>query len=306
MQTITILLLDLPTHFILIYVKNRLNIKLTFLYLKTFKKKRKWFKNRLSDPKTYKSYSLKNGKVEKIVVAFESAQTFKGKTIWCECFYFSDQVIEGKLIEKEIAEIRKFYRDTKKPIYLDQSLVDPYHVEKLKKAGFEVDSILLKGKISESLKVIQKKSIELQDGFDIRVPTPKDFQAILKVEIKAHMKEATSIASKFGKKEKDLFSGFYPTLTKEKSLFVIYDDKNRPIAHAAWIIRNKMGHVGLLAFSPDYHGQGLAYILYETLFKGMRKKRFSFYTGLTSTSKVLGFAKKIKRKPCEYTLVHRV
>lgn len=266
------------------------------------KKAEEFFLKFLRNENIYKSFSVRNGIVEKLIFAFEENHPLKGKIIACPSFFISSN--NPKEIMQEFVEIRKFLKNKKASIFYSVSLNNKKALQAYLNAGFKIDATMLRAKVTDSLKAVHSKSIELAEDFEIRVPQKKDFNALLNVEINAHKSDPTSVVQDTGKKFKDGFKSLFTDLTKRKLLFAVFNEKGNPIAHIGVAARAKeIAHIMFIAISPEYQGQGLSYILYERGLKKMKEVGAKEYTGFTSTKKVLRLSRKLKRKPKEYTLV---
>lgn len=266
----------------------------------------KIFLEKLHNPKVYKSFSIRNDTVEKLVIAFQEDHIFMGKCIVCWQLRFSKTLYTSNAVKEENFEIRKFFRASKKPIYLNVNLRDREIPKTLVKAGFETNGVLLVGKISDGLKAVRSKSLELAEDFDLRKPRRSEFHAILKTELKAHRAEPTSVVKRTGDVFRKSFKGIFENLVKHNLIFAVYNENNVPVAHmGVFAPTNKSAAIMTIAIQPEYWGQGLSYILYEAGFERMKELGASRYEGFTSTTKVLNLSKKLKRKPHEYIMINK-
>jgi hypothetical protein len=261
-----------------------------------FKKK---IKKELENDEFYQSYSSVNGRVTKLILAKKNYNPFEGQIVQCWSFFFDSKIYSPEMIEREVTEIRKFLKACKRPLYnVDH---DSSQIENLLKVGFQFKGSLLLGKVSDGLKGILKKNLELNDGFVFDRASGKDISSLLKNEILAHKLEMTSVLS-YSKSAINEMKILMKEMIQDNALFVIREGR-KPIAHIGNFYQDKKGHIAVICVAPEYQGQGLAYLLYESSLRDMKKRKCVYYTGFSGTEKVLKMTKILKRKPVSTQLV---
>ncbi len=291
----------LEDFFIMTLKEDYRNLHAKELPAKSVKSISKIFQEKMADDDVYKSFSFVNGNVDKFILAFKYDCPFEGKIIKCWLFSVFNTSISKAIIKTEIGLMTKFFKTSNRPIKVAYHVTQKDLLANLFQSGFRIEGQKLIGKIIDGMKYINKKQIELCEGYEIKVPPKRDIKRMMKTEQDIHLHEPTSVAT-YTKKSIQVMSQFMETMIKGKSLFCVYDELKSPIGHIGIMYNQGIGHISTIAVSREYQGQGLSYILYEKAFREMKKRNIKRYTGYTATHKVLKQARNFKRHPYIYSL----
>ncbi len=217
--------------------------------------------------------------------------------------------------KKLLSEIGKEARKNKKEKKIKRMLItvsadETHWIESFKKSG-KLTYIELVGKTDESivrLKKLLKKETKPK-GFSFSRLKASDVPALVKLDIESHLKDPSSrmrdiFLKPIGKK---LMKNFYRNLVKSGKCFVLRKD-GKMAGSIAWFIDQK-NHYGLVAsifVAENFKGQGLSKVMYLKLLEEFKRKKCPYYIGSSTTENVLLLAKKIKRKPMNYSFIVRI
>jgi len=264
----------------------------------------KHFDITISHKRCYSSYSITNSKVNYLIIAYTENCPFEGDIITCWNFDVLKEEKSKPLILDQISKIRKFLNAPKRNI----KVVCPVHEEiilkNLLKSGFQINGQKLKGKTQDGLNFIQKKNLTLNDGFKFKIPKKSEIKKLMNIEKDVHAHEPTSVVN-YTKKSIAMMSKYMGKMIETKSLFAVYDEFDKPIAHIGLLFYDGIAHIGTISISRAYQGQGLAYILYEKALRDLKRRKIRIYTGYSATKKVLKMAKNLKRTPVDYNLTYK-
>lgn len=254
------------------------------------------YNDKLNDPNVYKSFSIRNDKVDKFIIAFKEDCPFEGKIIKCWRFSFFKKNLSKDIMLEELNSMFKFFKTKKRPIKVAYDADEKTCINNLITLGFNLDAYKLIGNINDSLKYIKSKQLELEDGYRVHIPKKSHIKKMMILEVDIHKHESTSVAS-YNKKSIDIMSSFMSEMIDNKALFAIVDSGDNCVGHIGIMFNQGIGHIATIAVSRNYQGQGISYLLYEKALCELKRRGIERYTGFTATHKVLDQARKLKRTP---------
>lgn len=260
------------------------------LTAKARKKLLKNFQVSLNDKDVYTHYEIKNGKLLKFIQAKVVNHSFDGKFI-----YISPLLLEHKkMIPSELKQVSLFY-DNQYTISL-RSL--PENIKNYKKLGFKIKGFWLSGNVNKSLKRLNEisKNNPLDGDFE-EMNYDRDMNKVVRLIVDAHNKCETSIV-KFNTPDRlKKMKGHLQEMSEQRSIF-LYKVNNK-IVGAIGYLKNKdvpgTALVGFIAVTPKLQGLGISKNLYKKAFEDMKSKKIKFFTGISSTDKVVGLSQRMKR-----------
>lgn len=166
------------------------------------------------------------------------------------------------------------------------------------KQKMDITGILLIGKVVDGLEKlgpIKKSQITLS------LMQEDEIEEVLNLEVLAHRKSQTSRVRNYSKEKA---RGLFTFLFSKKLAFVAKNKTGEIIGVVGFNFDvMECGYVMCIAVHPDFQGQGISKLLYQRILLEFKKKKIKFYLGTTTTTEVLGFAKKLKRTPIGITFV---
>jgi len=264
-------------------------------------------KKLLRDTKNYLSYEIHNGKIIKLVFANFRFEPVEMDRINVMCFYIDKQKLNIKMVKEELRKLHEYFLPKKINLSLSTSVFETKLIKYFKNLGFVIKSTKLKAQTSDSYLAISKmclKPLPVYYSID-HMEYDKDIDAVMKIELRSHRNEPTSIVHNLPRKEFESFRYFLKELSLKKTVFVLkFNEKTiGVIAHNIRKNVSRNSTVTTVSIDPKFKGSGLSKYLYKTLVMDLKKKNVDEYYGYSSTKQVLRFAKILQRHPIRYSLV---
>lgn len=267
---------------------------------------RRSVKKTLKNDEVYKSFSWKNGVLDKAVIAFANDNPLVGKCIYIEMLYIASGLKITDLIKDELEGLKSFFKKPYRKVMVSLPSSEQKMIDVLNKSGTEVHAYLTLGSVDYGLKVLTKKIKKYNfEEYEISPMSYKlDITKIIDIEKKAHAYDKSSTVKNYNKKLVEMDKQYFIKICKDRSawklthknktigVISIYNDyysKGIPIIHSISIL-------------PKYQGKGLANLLYHHILTYMKNNNNKRYLGFSSTSSVLGLGKVMKREIIEYCL----
>ncbi len=205
-----------------------------------------------------------------------------------------DTELKKNEVKKIIEKVKSFDRRIKNSHFYVDYGGNLHHA--LEKCGAKNIGNVLYAKVSDGIKAVS--NIE-NANYKIKRPTEEDIEELVNLEYLAHR---ASLTSRVGHISKKMVRQLYQNMIKRKAYYMITSDG--VIVGTVGIAENKikLGFIMTVAVHPDYQGLGISKLLYKQAFSHWQKKGVQFYSGVSTTTEVLGFAKKLKRTPLKVYL----
>ena len=247
-------------------------------------------KTKLKDPKNYLAYGIENGVVTKLVLAHIHDNPLEGKGIKLLCFKIPGY---GKVeVKKEIIKLRDYFKKKSLFLFINATQDEPQLYRTLMSLRFCIIGRYFEGDLEKSLTQIKK-----YPEYQIENLEMSDFNEALRLELRAHRHEPTSVVHKIKKKNWNFFAEHVKTLVPKKQVFIIKERK-KIIGLICYTKREGSKAsvmVSSIAVHPQYKGLGISKALYVGLLRELKKRRISKYYGYSNTKQVIKSAKKMER-----------
>ena len=123
----------------------------------------------------------------------------------------------------------------------------------------------------------------------------RDIRELVNLEYQAHKQSSTSRCGIMPKKN---FEGFYKFVLKSNRQCIVLKENNVIIGSIVFGINGfGIAHVMSIAVHPDHQKRGVSKMLYHKMLKELKRRRVKCYSGVSTTTEVLGLAKKLNRVP---------
>ncbi len=245
----------------------------------------------LNSESNYKNFELKGHDVTKMVIAVCDTH-FGEKIIMCNTFIFAKGV-SAESVKHEIKQIKSFDSTKKLPLFISVLASDLPMLKIMESLGYNPWSYNLVGKVDDVLSRL--KVPDNSPEFIVIIPSKRSISELVQGEKAAHQSEATSCVGKWSKKKEAECIKHYRQWLKAK-MVVAVKSKNKIIGALAVMGVGSNGHIGTIWVHPKFQGNGISKMLYQAGLQKMKEKKYVDFTGHTSTTKVLNYAKKINRK----------
>ncbi|MBT3982534.1 MAG: GNAT family N-acetyltransferase [Bacteriovoracaceae bacterium] len=255
------------------------------------KKITNFLKSSFNDENSYCSFSVKNGQVEKFILA-RSAADIGGNLIAISHFHFKD-VPSKQELNKVIQSIMDFFPSLNS-IVIGVSPSDKKVTRILKGNKFFIAANEFIGKTSDGIRYLEKTE-KTSDVLIREMKFKRDIDSVLKIERRAHKEDGSSRIQSYSKKLQIEMKSHYQKMAKLGTAFVA--TKNEKVIGAVGSYPNgKLSLIATIVVDPKSQGQGVSKKLYLRALKDLEGRRSTFYKGQTTTSNVLAMGKKMKRK----------
>lgn len=174
----------------------------------------------------------------------------------------------------------------------------PEDIKNYKKMGFKIKGLWLSGSVNKSLNELKKISNKnhLAGNFE-HMNYDRDMNKVVRLIVDAHNKCDTSIVKFNTRARVKKMKGHLKEMSKQQSIFV-YKVNNKIVGTIGYLQNKEVlgtALIGFIAVDPKLQGHGISKTLYKKAFEDMKSKKIKFYTGVSSTDKVVGMSQKMKR-----------
>ncbi len=252
------------------------------------KKVKDLYKVDIENPKFSCQYSYKRTKLDYFFLYWADEDI--GKKI-----ITSDFVVPPKWSSKKIKELVQdiFNKDKRIKVAHFYTPIRSRIHSQLLELGAVNSGYHLFGTVTEGLQYLSQyeydKEIEVCDLKE------SDIEEAIELEYWAQKLSPTTRCGALPRKE---IRGFFNSLIKRKRKVILAKENGKIVGIIAPSINDfKVGHIMTISVQPNEQKRGLSKLLYCEALKYLKSKKVEVYSGVSTTSEVLGLSKRMKRKP---------
>lgn len=164
--------------------------------------------------------------------------------------------------------------------------------KQLKSRGANFSGNKLLGSVDDGLRYLSQYEFDKDVG--LSEFTNDDVEEAVELEFMAHGMSETSRCENMPRK---MFRGFIKHVIANKTRSIVARENGVILGHCV-VFKDSygLGHIMSIAVHPDHQGRGVSKFLYYHAFKYFKSKNVKVYTGVSSTTQVLGLTKRLKRE----------
>lgn len=255
---------------------------------------RKNFQSSLENPKV-KTYmkSLNSKELSYFYQVFKSSDI--GKTI-ALCQISALNRTSKSFVEDIVINTRNFDKRLK----LAQFFVPSNNSlkTKLESLGAQNSGVMLLALVKDGLDYLG--SYEYDSNVQVKRLTKRNYKELVKLEYYAHKE---SLTTRCGGMSRSKYESFYKFCLKSKHSSIVLVENDIIIGTLIYdSSKPGVAFIMSIAVLPSEQNRGVAKLLYYEMLKDLKRKGIKVYFGVSTTTEVLGLAKKLKRKPVAHLL----
>jgi hypothetical protein len=265
---------------------------------------RQFLRGLLSDPKVYTRYTIANGAITDLMMAWRQSLSGRDDAVDSLSFF-----APGTDVVREVAAARAHF-PAKEPRPMMVSLLPEQTAfrKTLERQGFALDSCLLIGKVRDGL-VASKKRLATVDRSGLtltRMDFDKDLAAVLRLDDLCRNSDPScrgyGLPRAGRRRDMTNFLTRACAYPPNPVLLMRHGKTLAGVVVASAPPKNEDGLLGAISIHPDFQGRGLAHWLYHEALAALDAAGVRWYRGYSSTDAVLGLAPQMKRKVAEVIL----
>ena len=251
-----------------------------------------------ADKKCFVSYRVEGGKLRWVWASKVVPDDFEGRLIFVKPFFMDQAMIKSGLIERLADRARKFHKAGKLKVQFSLSWAEKEKMALCAERGLKIANNLLAAKVTDSLKYLSGKKLAQPEGYTLaELDVKRRLQEYLRVQIAALKSDRTSSMYAMPKERiRKIFLKFHADKPETKTFGVSYSGRLAGVCTVSISKRpRKTGLLASICVLPAHRGKGLSTALYYAGLSWLKSRGVERYNGISTTERVLGNAKKMKR-----------
>lgn len=265
------------------------------------KEGKKAIESSLNDPTHSHSYRTVDGILQTMIRSWSAPDAFGVPTLNVEPFYLDENENFSEELQIKIKELEKQVSSDEEKLSIKLFGFQENLYDFLLKFGFEIEEFELVGETVDSLKSLKAAVKEDQGDYTVSYAKEEEIEMILEVLKRAHQQEESSLQNFETEESIEAMRGYYKQMCDDNAVHVL-KKQEEIIGEISLMpkLEKKTGLIASISIDPDHQGKKLSYLLYMEALQELRRRRVPYFTGYSSTEKVLKISEKLNRKICSY------